>query len=81
MNIENEIDEIDAERLNNEFKKELLLLCDKYQVTLQADDHWTGYAECGQDIRITASFENWKINEIDFGLWIDGKGYKGQQYE
>lgn len=51
-----------------EFVVELRALLNKYEVTLSADDHWQGYAECGQDVRITADFEN---GEIDFGSHLD----------
>lgn len=37
---------------------------------MEADDHYTGYPECGQDIRITVEFAD---DEIEFDRWIDTK--------
>lgn len=35
-----------------EFRKELQNLLNRYGAELEASDHWEGYAECGQDIRM-----------------------------
>ena len=41
-----------------QFKKELLDLCRKFKVTyFEAKDEYPGYAECGEDIRITIDFD------------------------
>lgn len=62
------------------FKKELSELCLKYDCDISAEDHWTGYAECGKDIRITVEFNSnynedppilWE--ELDLGRYFDGK--------
>jgi len=34
-------------------------------------DHWQGYPECGEDVRITVNFDDHTIPEIDFGKYID----------
>lgn len=40
------------------FKAELLALCRKYGVTeIEAKDHYPGYAECGEDIRMIVEFK------------------------
>lgn len=63
----------------NDFKTELAALCKKYNCTIEACDHWTGYAECGEDIRITVEFAAdyakdplipWE--ELDLGKYFDG---------
>lgn len=41
--------------LEAEFREDLQVLLNKYKATLSADDHWQGYAECGQDVRMTVS--------------------------
>lgn len=58
------------EMLHDSFTRELKALLTKYDVILEAHDHWTGYAECGQDIRILAEFEQWDIDDLDFGQEI-----------
>jgi hypothetical protein len=63
------------------FKKELAALCRKYKCEITAADHWIGYAECGQDVRITVEFTGsytldskallaWE--ELDLGTFFDG---------
>lgn len=44
--------------------KELLK---KYDCHIEADDHFEGYSECGQDIRMTVEFNDWQIEDIDLG--------------
>ncbi len=66
-----------AYEIRNKFIEELHALLKKYDVKLKAEDHWRGYAECGEDVRITAEFEDWKIDEINFGTWIDKEGHGG----
>lgn len=54
-----------------QFVEDLNLLLDKHGVVLTADDHYPGYAECGQDIRITAEFDDWEVEDIDLGSYVD----------
>ncbi len=63
--------------IRNNFIGELHALLGKYDAELKAEDHWQGYAECGQDVRITVGFKDWKIDEIDLGKWIDKEGHGG----
>lgn len=58
------------------FLAELLALLEKYDVEIVADDHWTGYAGCGQDVRIEVEFEDWATEDIDFGRYIDASKIK-----
>ena len=39
-----------------QFREELIALLVKYDCYLEAKDHWEGYPECGQDVRITVDF-------------------------
>lgn len=41
------------EQIEQEFRAELQALLDKYGAELEAKDHWQGYAECGEDVRMT----------------------------
>lgn len=42
------------EQVSLEFRQDLQALLAKYgaETELEASDHWTGYAECGQDVRM-----------------------------
>lgn len=37
------------------FKRDLRALLDKYGAELEARDYWEGYAECGEDVRMTVT--------------------------
>ena len=41
------------EQVEQAFRADLQALLDKYGAELSAEDHWTGYAECGADVRMT----------------------------
>lgn len=43
------------QQVADEFRAELQALLDKYGADLEAEDHYPGYPECGQDIRMTAT--------------------------
>lgn len=73
----------DAASISLQFKAELRALLAKYGAEIEASDHYTGYAECGEDIRMIVSVdlvydassgdclrENC---EIDLGSSFDGK--------
>jgi len=38
-----------------DFRAELSALLKRYDAELSADDHYTGYPECGEDIRMTVT--------------------------
>lgn len=66
----------------SEFRAELQELLDKWGAEMEATDHWQGYAECGEDIRITVDIPAiWTANhdclreyvEIDFGSRLSSK--------
>ena len=44
---------------------DIQLVLEKHGASITADDHWTGYAECGQDIRITIEFEDYSTGDIE----------------
>jgi hypothetical protein len=64
------------------FEKDLKIFLKKWNCTIGADDHYNGYAECGQDIRMIAYipsiYDNKKnecireYTEIDLGDTIRG---------
>ena len=66
--------------VEQQFRADLQILLDKYNAELEASDHYIGYAECGEDIRMTVSIpavydENHDIVsewvEVDLGRWIN----------
>ena len=42
------------QQVEREFREALQRLVDEYSAELEAMDHWEGYPECGQDVRMTA---------------------------
>ena len=40
-----------------EFRAELAALMRKWGADITASDHWKGYAECGEDVRMVASIQ------------------------
>lgn len=67
------------ETIEKEFREELQNLLKKYNAELSAEDHWRGYAECGEDVRMTVDIpgvydENGDYisewTQIDLGRWI-----------
>jgi hypothetical protein len=46
-----------------ELKSKLIALCREYGAEIEAKDHWTGYSECGQDVRMTLTID---------GVYMDG---------
>jgi|688.fasta_scaffold1480791_2 hypothetical protein len=69
------------EQVEIEFKAKLKALLREYDAEISASDHWLGYAECGEDVRITCMVGGIykdgvvvrEYTEIDFGNYIDGK--------
>lgn len=53
-----------------DFLKDLFSLLEKYDVEIVSTDHWKGYPECGQDIRITAEFDDGETHDIEFDNYI-----------
>lgn len=66
------------EQVEQVFRVELQSLLDKYGAELEADDHWTGYAECGRDVRMTVTIPAIynegetvrEYTEIDLGQFV-----------
>ena len=73
-----EANEVDVFVMRQEFLKELQALLKKYDAQIKADDHWTGYAECGQDVRMTVEFKDYRIDDIDLGTWVDHQRHGGK---
>lgn len=67
---------IDSQKAVNKFTAELKILIEKYGVEFVSSDHYTGYAECGEDVRIVAEFKDWKLGDIDFGQCINEKSFE-----
>jgi len=70
------------EAVERDFREELVALLVKYEAELEAEDHYPGYSECGQDVRMTVYVpakydeEGDLIREycvIDLGTKVDWK--------
>lgn len=70
------------EKTKENFLKDLKALLKEYDAELSAEDHFSGYAECGEDVRMAVDLrgiydENGETvrpyMEIDLGKSIDGK--------
>ena len=69
------------EEIELSFRADLKALLAKYNARLEASDHYPGYAECGEDIRMIVDIPSvWDGNElisdyteIDLGRYVDGK--------
>lgn len=70
---------ITKEQVTQDFKADLLALLTKYGAELEAQDHYQGYPECGEDVRMTVTIPSiytkdgetvreW--TEIDLGRFI-----------
>lgn len=64
----------------DQFMAEFAALCRKYCCAITAEDHYSGYPECGKDVRMTIEFEDdytadppVPYEQIDLGRWFDGK--------
>ena len=70
-----------AKDIEHDFRLDLLCLLNKYNAQIETSDHYTGYSECGQDIRVMVSIpaiymDEQCINEyteFDLGCWITNK--------
>ena len=64
-----------------QFIEELKMLLRKYDADILAKDHYDGYPECGEDIRMTVTIpaiydgdqEIRKFTEIDLGSYLSAK--------
>ena len=68
---------VDLLVIRKNFLNDLKDLLGKYGAEIVAEDHWTGYAECGQDVRMTVEFENWKMEDLDLGRYVDKEKHGG----
>lgn len=70
-------------KMEHSFRAELRDLLFRYDAEISAEDHWQGYPECGEDVRMTVTIpgeydpktgetiRSWM--EIDLGRFQDGK--------
>jgi len=73
---------IPAAQVEAAFRAELKALLNKWGAELEARDHWQGYAECGEDVRMTVTIPgHWdketgdtvrEFTEVDLGTLQDG---------
>lgn len=63
---------ISNEETAQNFKAELSALLAKYGAVLSAKDHYEGYPECGEDVRITVELQEPYI-DIDLGNYYRGE--------
>jgi len=63
----------DTQETVKNFKAELSALLAKYDAVLSAKDHYEGYPECGEDVRITVELKEPCI-DIDLGSYYRGEG-------
>lgn len=68
-----------TEQVAAEFKADLQTLLDKFCAELTAKDHWGGYPECGEDVRMTVTVPAIydadhnclrEFTEIDLGSYV-----------
>ena len=68
-----------SKEVEQDFRNELQDLLNKYGAEFEAEDHYPGYPECGEDIRITvwihAIYDSEgncirEATEIDLGRWM-----------
>lgn len=60
------------------FLKELQSLLGKYNCKITTRDHWMGYPEDGDDVRMTIEFNNYRDgSDIDLGTWVSAENHGG----
>ena len=52
-------------QVETEFRTELEELLKKWNATIETEDHYQGYAECGQDIRMTVTIPAIYNSEVE----------------
>lgn len=71
---------IKSEYIKQEFIRELRSLFDRYNAEITAKDYYSGYAECGENIKMVVDIPAfWDKDgnliqegaEIDMGSWFD----------
>lgn len=67
------------QQVEKEFRQDLFDLLKKWKAEVEAEDHYGGYPECGEDVRMTVTvpaeydkegntLQEW--TEIDLGRWL-----------
>lgn len=76
-------------QVEQDFRNDLNALLDKYRAEIEASDHWTGYAECGSDIRMIVSIPalfdcehncTREAAEVDLGQYLVFDSYRDSSY-
>lgn len=75
-----------SKQIEAEFRAELQELLNKYGAEIEAKDYWQGYAECGEDVRMTVTIPSeWvytiggigtctsEYTEIDLGRYVEAQ--------
>ncbi|MCK9369240.1 hypothetical protein M0R04_04815 [Candidatus Dojkabacteria bacterium] len=62
---------------SQEFLRELQRLLLQYNANITVDNHWTGYAECGRDLRMTVNFSN-GCEDFDLGDYVRWDSHGGR---
>jgi len=74
---------ITKKQVEKEFRAELQDILNKWGAEISAEDHFTGYSECGEDIRMTVTIPNIydkdtcdtirEYAEINLGRYMDAE--------
>jgi hypothetical protein len=54
-----------------EFMNRFQALLEEFGAEISADDYYSRYAECGKDIRMTVSFADYSVGDIDLDTLVD----------
>ena len=57
------------------FLKELKDLLKKYDAELSIENNYQGYPECGDNTKMIVQFDDFTLNELPLGKWIDGDNH------
>ena len=76
MNIEQAEKELREaqQRVREELRADLRAVLKKYGAEIRAEDHWRGYAGCGEDVRMTVEVSNHPVASyltLDLGWSFD----------
>lgn len=59
--------------IQQEFITKLKGLLKEYGAEIECEDHYDGYPECGQDLRMTVTINRPEFVQIDLGCWLNCK--------
>ena len=61
-------------KTEDQLLQELKALLKKYKAEIIVENNWQGYPECGEEIRMVVQFDDFTLEELPLGKWIDGEG-------